>query len=230
MKRLGLIGGTGWVSTIDYYRFINREVKKRLGGLNSAEMFIYSFNYSEISKLNQIEDYDSVYKLVETNTKKIIDAGADAIMLCANTLHKFADRLEQAIDKPIIHIAEATAAEINKHGMTKAGLLGTKYTMEWDFYTSRLSKAGITPITPKPDDRQFVHNTIYDELLKEIFLDTSKERFLKIIDDLKNQGAETIILGCTEIPLIIKQDDCKLPLLNTLEIHCKAGVDFSLSN
>lgn len=228
MKTLGLIGGTGWISTVDYYKIINQEVNIKLGGLNSGKILLYSFNYAEINALNIKNDHETIYEMVRDASQKIIDAGADGIVLCANTLHMYAAKLENEIDKPIIHIADAAAKEINKQNFTKIGLLGTKYTMEKDFYTSRLSKAGIEAFVPGPEDRELMHTIIYTELLKGKFLDESKIKILKMIDDLSARGAEGIILGCTEIPLIIKQDDCSLPLFNTLEIHSKAAVGFAL--
>ena len=229
MKTLGLIGGTGWVSSVDYYRLINQEVNKRMGGLNAGEILLHSFNYADINALNIKNDFDSVYDMVKNAAQNVISIGADGILLCANTLHKFADKLEKEITKPIIHIAEATAGEIKNKGMSKVGLLGTKYTMEWDFYKTRLSNKGITAIIPETEDRQFIHDTIFNELLVEIFSEESKHRLLRIIDDLKYNGAEGIVLGCTELPLIIKENDTSLPIINTLEVHAKAAVDFALS-
>ncbi|MFC2134577.1 aspartate/glutamate racemase family protein [Bacteroidota bacterium] len=229
MKTLGLIGGTGWVSTVDYYRLINQEVNKRMGGLNAGKILLHSFNYADINALNKKNNLDSVYEMVENAAQDIIGIGADGIVLCANTLHKFADRLQKEITKPIIHIAEAAAEKIKNKSMNKVGLLGTKYTMEWDFYKTRLSNKGITALVPETEDRQFIHDTIFNELLIEVFKKESKERILRIMDDLKSQGAEGIVLGCTELPLVIKANDTDLPIINTLEIHAKAAVDFALS-
>lgn len=229
MKTLGLVGGTGWVSTVDYYRLINQEANRRLGGLNFCEMFIYSFNYAEINSRNKKDDHAAIFGMVKQAAQKLITAGAEGIVLCANTLHMYADDLQKEIDVPIIHIAEATAKEINSRNFSKAGLMGTKFTMEKDFYKTRLSNHGITPLVPEAEDREFINDTIFNELLKEIFKKETKEKFLEIIDKLKTRGAETIILGCTEIPLLIKEGDCDLPIINTLEIHSKAAVDFALS-
>ena len=228
MKTIGMIGGTGWPSTLEYYRIINQETNRRLGGLNSAKIFLSSFNYAEIDRFNKVEDHAGVYKLVLSVTEKIKKTSADFIILCANTLHQYADELEKETGLKIVHIADATAAEINKKVLTKIGLLGTKFTMEMDFYTKRLSNLGIQSLVPEKPEREFIHNAIMNELLKEEFKKETKEKFLNIINDLEQKGAQGIVLGCTEIPLLIKQDDTHLPVFNTLEIHAKAAVDFAL--
>ena len=230
MKTIGLIGGTGWVSTLEYYRLINEETNKRLGGLNAARCIVYSFNYADINECNLREDNEGVYNLVLGAATKLKNASADCLVLCANTLHQYVDKLKEKIDLPIIHIADATAAEIKRHGLTTIGLLGTKFTMEMDFYTKILSSAGITSLVPDKPERLFIHSTIMDELLKEIFKPESKKRFLDIIDDLKQKGAQGIVLGCTEIPLLIKQEDTHLPVFNTLKIHAKAAVEFAIKD
>ncbi|MCW8811802.1 MAG: aspartate/glutamate racemase family protein [Ignavibacteriaceae bacterium] len=228
MKTIGMIGGTGWLSTLEYYRIINQETNKRLGGLNSAKIILSSFNYAEIDKLNKVEDNSGVYKLVVSATEKLKRASADFIILCANTLHQYADNLEKETGLKIVHIADATAVEIKKKGLTKIGLLGTKFTMEMDFYTKKLRYSGIESLIPEKPEREYVHNAIMNELLKEEFKEKTKAKFLKIINDLEQKGAQGIVLGCTEIPLLIKQDDTHLPVFNTLEIHAKAAVDFAL--
>jgi len=228
MKTIGMIGGTGWPSTLEYYRIINQETNKQLGGLNSAKIILSSFNYAEIDKLNKVEDNVGVYKLVLSATEKLKRASADFIILCANTLHQYADNLEKETGLKIVHIADATAVEIKKKGLTKIGLLGTKFTMEMDFYTKKLSNSGIESLIPEKPEREYVHNAIMNELLKEEFKEKTKEKFLNIINDLEQKGAQGIVLGCTEIPLLIKQDDTHLPVFNTLEIHAKAAVDFAL--
>lgn len=230
MKTIGLIGGTGWISTLEYYRLINEETNKRLGGLNAARCILYSFNYADINKLNLRDDHEGVYKFVLDAAIKLKNAGADCLVLCANTLHQYVERLDEEIKLPIIHIADATAVEIKKQEISTIGLLGTKFTMEMDFYTKRLSGAGITSLVPEKPERVFIHNTIMDELLKEIFKQETKKRFLDIINNLERKGAQGIVLGCTEIPLLIKQADIQLPVFNTLKIHAKAAIDFALKN
>ena len=229
MKTIGMIGGTGWPSTLEYYRMINQETNKRLGGLNSAKMVITSFNYAEIDALNKKEDHAGVYKLVLESAQKLRNCSVHCLVLCANTLHQYVERLEEETNLRVVHIADATAVEIKKQKLSKIGLLGTRFTMEMDFYTRRLKEQGIESIVPEKPERDFIHNVIMNELLKEEFKQESKLKFLKIISDLEKNGAQGIVLGCTEIPLLIKQSDVHLLVFNTLEIHAKAAVDFALS-
>lgn len=228
MKTIGLVGGTGWISSVDYYRIINEEINRREGGLTFAKCILYSFNYGEIDALNKLNDQDGVFDLVLDATRKLISIGADCILLCANTLHQFADKLEAQISVPLVHIATATAKAISQQNLSKIGLLGTKYTMEQDFYKSRLADENIEAIVPEPGDRIFIHDTIMNELLKGIFKKESKDRLLQIIGKLRQQGAQGIVLGCTEIPLIIMEGDVDLPLFNTTIIHSLVAVDFAL--
>jgi aspartate racemase len=230
MKTIGLIGGTGWVSTLEYYRLINEETNKLLGGHNAARCIIYSFNYADINECNLRDDHEGVYKFVLDAAIKLKNAKVDFIVICANTMHQYVDRLIEEVKLPIVHIADATAVEIKKLGISTIGLLGTKFTMEMDFYTKRLSAAGINSIVPDKPERLFIHNTIMDELLKEIFKPESKKKFLDIISDLESRGAQGIVLGCTEIPLLINQTDTHLPVFNTLKIHAKAAVDFAIKD
>ena len=224
-----MIGGTGWPSTLEYYRIINQETNRRLGGLSSAKIILTSFDYAEIDKLNKKEDHAGVYKLVLESAHKLKKCSVDCIVLCANTLHQYVEELEKEIDIRIVHIANATAKEINEKGLSKIGLLGTRFTMEMDFYTKRLKEAGIESLVPPKPEREFIHDAIMNEFLKEDFKKETKEKFLNIIVDLEKQGAQGIVLGCTEIPLLINQEDVGLPAFNTLEIHAKAAVDFALS-
>lgn len=230
MKTIGLVGGTGWVSTHEYYRLINEMTNKKLGGLNAAKSLIYSVNYAEINELNKVENLAGVLEMIKNAALVVEQGGAECLLLCANTLHQFVDGVNEAINIPIIHIGEATALKISERGMTKVGLLGTRYTMEMDFYHEKLNARGIEGIVPDKTEREFIHNCIMNELLVEDFKEESKRRFLKIIDQLEHEGAEGIILGCTEIPLLIKQHDCRLPLFNTTEIHAEAAVEFALSD
>jgi aspartate racemase len=231
MKTIGLIGGTGWVSSIEYYQFINREINRRLGGQQAARCILWSFNYGEIDVLiNQKNDLESVYKMVRNAAEKLESCGADCILLCANTLHMYAERLRKEINIPLIHIAEATASEINKAGLRKVAVLGTKFTMEKDFYRSKLAESAIEMMIPRDEDRDFIHNAIPGELLKNILKPETKARFLEIINNLILNGAEGIVLGCTEIPLLIKQEDVAVPVFDTTFIHSKAAVDFALES
>ena len=228
MKTLGLVGGTGWVSTVDYYRFINQGINKALGGHQNARCVMVSLNFGDIVAMNRKNDTEGIAALLLDAALKTVAIGAEGVLLCANTLHKFADRIQKEIDVPLIHIADATAGKIQKKRLTRVGLLGTKYTMEEDFYTARLQANGIQAVVPDDPDRAFVHKAIFDELVKEIFKKETKERYLDIMEKLRRQGAQGIILGCTEIPLIIHDDDFDLPLFNTTEIHARAAVDFAL--
>lgn len=228
MKTIGLIGGTTWVSTLEYYRLINEETNKKLGGLSSARCILYSFNYSEIDKLNKADDHDEITRLVINAAKRLEIASVDCLLLCANTMHMYVDELLKNTSLPIIHIADAASAEIKKQGLTHVGLLGTRWTMEKDFYTKILANAGIKTIVPEKPARKFIHKSIMEEFAKEIFLEETKNKFLEIINDLEKQGAQGIVLGCTEIPLLIKQTDTHLPVFNTLELHAKAAVDFAM--
>lgn len=230
MKTIGLIGGTGWVSTLEYYRLINEETNRLLGGHNAARCILYSFNYADINECNLREDHEGVYRFVLDAARKLKNASADCIVLCANTLHQYADKIVEEVKLPIIHIADATAVKIKKEGLSTIGLLGTKFTMEMDFYTKRLSEAGISSVVPEKPERLFIHDTIMNELLTEIYKLDSKKRFLDIINDLGQKGAQGIVLGCTEIPLVIKQADTHLPVFNTLKIHAKAAVEFAVKD
>jgi aspartate racemase len=230
MKTLGLLGGTGYLSTIEYYRIINETINKRLVGLNFARCILYSFNYGEIDDLNRKGDRQGVYNLVLNSANNVINAGAEGIMLCANTMHSFADELEKNISVPIIHIAVVTARHIIKQNISKVALLGTKPTMEQDFYKSKLNKEGLEVLIPDDNEREFIQSTVENELLLGIFKNKSKDKFLDIIRRLDAKGADGIIIGCTEIPLLIKQEDINVPLFDTLSIHAMAAVDFVLDD
>lgn len=228
MRTLGLIGGTGWISTIEYYRLINQLTNERLGGLSSAQLILYSVNYAEIEKMNLKKDNLSLMATLKHLSQKLQAAGADAILICANTLHRFADEVQQTLRIPIINIAEATAQEVKKSQLKTVGLLGTKTTMELDFYPEKLNELQIKTLTPELADRDFIQQVINEELLKGQFQPESKQRFLEIIHQLIDKGAEGIILGCTEIPLLIKPTDVHIPVFNTIEIHVRAAVTHAL--
>jgi len=228
MKKIGLIGGISWVSTTDYYKFINTGINERLGGLNFAECIIYSFNYADIKKNNDANDWNKTLEMITAASHHLKSAGAEAIILCANTMHLIADELQDRIKLPVIHIAEATAKEIKKENILKVGLLGTKFTMERDFFSSRLKAENIECIIPDEKDRDFIHYTIFEELGRGLIVEESKKRYISVIENLTRKGAEGIILGCTEIPLLIKQEDVPTPIFDTTLIHSKAAVDFML--
>lgn len=228
MKKIGLIGGISWVSTADYYKYINEDINKRLGGLNFAECIIYSFNYADIKKNNDANDWDTTFKIILKASEGLKASGAEAILLCANTMHLIADKLQDSIGIPVIHIASATATEIKKQNIRKVALLGTKFTMEMDFFTSKLKEQNIEALIPDESDRDFIHYTIFEELGRGSILPESKMRYITIINKLISQGVGGVVLGCTEIPLLIKQEDVSIQVFDTALIHSKAAVDFML--
>lgn len=228
MKILGLIGGISWVSTIDYYRMINQGINKKLGDLNFAECILYSFNYQDIKRNNDAEDWDATLKMLTKASLNMKEGGASAIVLCANTMHMVADQLEQNVQLPVIHIATATANAISARGLKKIGLLGTKFTMERPFFRDKLTDQNIDVFIPDEKDRDFIHYTIFEELGRNLFKPETKLFYLEVMNKLKNQGAEGIIMGCTEIPLLISREDMNIPLFNTAQIHAEAAVEFAL--
>ncbi|MCM3217431.1 aspartate/glutamate racemase family protein [Niallia taxi] len=227
MKTIGLIGGLSWESTADYYQIINTLVKEELGGLNSAKCLIYSFNMEEMAVLQREGKWEQAAQLMADAAKILEKGGAEVILICTNTMHKVAQEVQEAISVPLIHIAQSTARSITTKGLKKVGLLGTKFTMEQDFYKEVLDQYGIETIIPEACDREDVHSIIFDELCQGKFFPESKERYLEIIRKLCADGAEGIILGCTEIPLLIKDEDIDIPLFNTTYLHSKEAVDFS---
>lgn len=230
MRKIGLIGGISWVSTSDYYTLINKGINEKLGGLNFSECLIYSFNYADIKKNNDANDWDSTFNMLSKAAEVLKSGGAEAILLCANTMHLIADRLQQAIDIPLIHIAEETAIEIEKKQLKKVGLLGTRFTMELDFFKDKLAEKGIEAIIPASEEvKDFIHYTIFEELGRGIATEETKKRYLEIANELIKNGAEGIILGCTEIPLVIKEGDLSVPIFDTTLIHTQAAINFQLS-
>ena len=230
MKTLGLIGGTSWVSTIDYYRIINQQINDRLGGLNAARLILYSLNYEEFKPPPDPKDWGATAEGLINIAKKLETAGAECIILCANTPHMAADIIQENIAIPLIHIAEETSKEITKLNLNKIGLIGTRFTMEQSFIKEKLSKYGISTIIPEKDERDYIHNTIFNEFARGIFSDEIKNNYLQIMDDLMQKGAEGIILGCTEIPMLLKPGDCKMKTFDTTLIHATAAVNFALEN
>lgn len=215
-----------WVSTVDYYRLINQGVNARIGGLNFAECIIYSLNFGDIQIVNWNNSFELLYKACLS----LKNSGADCIVLCANTAHQFIDQLEARIELPFINIVSETARVIERKQLTKVGLLGTKYTMEMDFFKDGLMQKGIECIIPKSENtREFIQQTLRDELGKGIYKSKTKDAYLSIINELLENGAQGIILGCTELPLIIKQQDVSAPLIDTLELHCEAIVKFAIN-
>lgn len=229
MKTLGLVGGTSWVSTIDYYTIINEGINEELGDLNYSKCILYSFNFQEIISCTQVNDWESVLEKVSLACKKLELSGAEGIVLCANTLHFIADELETRLNIPLLHIARETAIEIHKQKVKKVGLLGTKFTMENDFFKTKLSEKNIEALIPESEDREFIHQSLLYELGKGIIKNTTKQRYLSIIEKLKARGVEGIIAGCTEIPLIVNDSDIDLTYFDTTKIHAKSAIQFSLS-
>jgi len=239
MKTIGLIGGMSWVSTIEYYKAINTMTNARLGGVHCAQCIIHSIDYNDMTEINRLQDWDRAGKLFSEIAKKLESVGADCILLCANTAHITADDVQKAISIPLIHIGEATVKEVQKLRFTefrtagqnikKIALLGTKFTMEKDFIKGKFTAQKIDVLIPETDDREFIHKTIFDELGKGIFKPETKQRYQIVIQSLAKQGAQGVILGCTEIPLLIKQDDVTIPTFDTTLIHARAAVDFALA-
>jgi aspartate racemase len=231
MKTIGLIGGMSWESSAVYYNLINKKVKEILGGFHSCKNVMVTVDFAEIEKLQHLDDWDTLDQLMVTSAKQLEAAGADFIILCTNTLHLCAPAIVKNISVPFLHIAEATGLEIQKKGLKKVALLGTKFTMEKDFYKSYISeKFGIEVLIPEEQERIQIHRIIYEELVQGQILDKSREKFKKIIEKLKQKGAEGVILGCTEIPLLISINDVDIPVLDTTAIHAERAVEMALNN
>ena len=227
MNKIGIIGGMTPESTILYYKILNDLASKTFGTKHSAKVIIHSLNFGLISKLQSAGDWDALNLIIADAASDLERAGASCVLIGANTMHLCQPFAQTKVSIPIIHIAEATAKAIQDRGLTKVGLLGTKYTMEKDFYTSVLQNHNIKTIIPNSEDRTVVHDIIYNELALGIFSESSKQEYLKVIGHLIEEGAEGVILGCTEIPLLIAQNDVSIPVFNTTEIHAKAGFTFA---
>ena len=229
MKPIGLVGGLTYVSTLEYYRYINELANEKLGDAEAAVIIMYSVNFGEIKTLTEADEWDKISLIMCDAAKKIEDAGAVCLLLGANTMHKLFDEVQAALNIPVIHVADAVANDICGHGLKKVALLGTRFTMQLGFYTDRLARSGIETIIPDQADIDFINYTIYQEFSKNIFSAQTKAAYLDIISKLKQRGAEGIILGCTEIPSLINQSDCDIPLFDTVKIHSAAGVQYVLS-
>ncbi|MCD9524221.1 amino acid racemase [Photobacterium carnosum] len=230
MKTIRMLGGMSWESTASYYKAINEGIKAELGGLSSAKICLYSVNFEEIEKLQHQGRWNETALILTQAAKAVEAGGADFLIICTNTMHKVASEIEAEISIPILHIADATAKKLVNDGVKKVGLLGTRFTMEQDFYKSRLTdKFEIEVIIPNTDSQTIVHNIIYDELCRGIITATSREKYLNIINELYKSGAEAVILGCTEIALLIQQQHTDIPLYDTTEIHAFEAVQLALS-
>ena len=226
MKTIGLIGGMSWESTVGYYREINEGIKRRLGGFHSARIVLYSVDFDPIEKLQHEGDWDSTGDMLADAARSVEKGGADFLLICTNTMHKVADQVERAVDIPLLHIADATADVLVDAGVKKVGLLGTAFTMEQDFYKGRLAgKYGLDVIVPDALDRKLVHDIIYQELCLGIFKESSKQEYIRIVDKLTEMGAEGVILGCTEIGMLISQKDTTATLYDTTKIHAAQAVE-----
>lgn len=229
MKTVGLLGGMSWESTVGYYQSINQGVREKLGGLNSAKIVVYSVNFDSVARLQRKGDWLSTAKMLTDAAKRIEAAGADFLLICTNTMHKVYDDISSNIGIPVLHIADAAARALRKNGITKVGLLGTSFTMEEDFYKKRLqAKHGIEVLIPNDPDRAIIHDVIYSELCRGITKESSKEEYLRIVNNLSREGVEGVILGCTEIGMLISQIDTDIPLFDTAEIHAQMAVEQSL--
>ncbi len=229
MKTIGMIGGMSWESSLEYYRIINQTVKARLGGLHSAKCLLFSFDFAAIEALQMAGDWPAATALMVQAAQQLEKGGADFVIICTNTMHKMAEDVQAAISIPLLHIADATATAVQAQGLQKIGLLGTNFTMEEDFYRGRLvDKFGLDVIVPDRPERQIVHNIIYDELCLGITKTDSRAHYRQIMADLAANGAEGIILGCTEIGLLVGQDDSSVPLFDTTLIHAETAVTYAL--
>ncbi|MFT6103274.1 MAG: aspartate racemase [Candidatus Endobugula sp.] len=229
MKTIGLLGGMSWESTLGYYQKINEGIRRSLGGLHSAKIAMYSVNFDPIEKLQHQGDWEGTAKILADAAKKVELAGADVLLICTNTMHKVAPQIEHAINIPILHIADATAEALIEQGIKHVGLLGTAFTMEQDFYKGRLrDKYDINVYIPNDDDRKIVHDVIYQEVCLGKVTEESKAEYLRIIDALAKQGAEAVILGCTEIGMLVKQSDTTVTLVDTTAIHAEKAVAYAI--
>ena len=228
MKTIGLIGGMSWESSVEYYRIINEEIKNRLGGLHSAKCLLYSVDFEEIERFQAEGKWEEAGKLLGNVAYSLEKGGADFIVICTNTMHKVIDHVEEKINIPILHIADATANQIKKSNLHKVGLLGTKYTMEQDFYKARIKSNGIKVLVPNDTEREMINKVIYEELCLGNIEQSSRDYYKKVIKNLVDHGAEGIILGCTEIGLLVKQEDSDVPLFDTTEIHAIESVNKAL--
>ena len=228
MKTIGLIGGMSWESTVTYYKIINETVKEKLGGLHSAKCILYSIDFQEIEECQANGNWEKSGEILGEAAYNLEKAGADFIVICTNTMHKVVNQIKEKISIPILHIAEMTAEKILEKGLKNIALLGTKYTMEQDFYKSKLIEKGINVIIPDKNDIEIINEVIYDELCLGTINSDSKKKFLEIVDKLRSKGAEGIILGCTEIGLLIKNEDTDVPLFDTAVIHAEEAAIYSI--
>jgi len=229
LKLIGLIGGMSWESTADYYRIINKLVSEQLGGLHSARLLVHSVDFAPVEELQAAGDWARCAEMLGEIGRRLAAAGADLLLICTNTMHIVADKVQAAAGVPLIHIADATGKAVKAAGLARVGLLGTRFTMEQEFYRERLAaSSGAQVITPPEADREVVHRIIYDELCRGEVRDESRRACAEIVERLAEQGAECVVLGCTELPMIVRPEDTPLPLFDTTRIHCEAAVAAAL--
>ena len=230
MRSIGLLGGMSWESTLDYYRRINRGVQAARGGLHSAQVLLYSVDFAPLEALQAAGDWDRAGVLLADGARRVQAGGADFLLLCTNTMHRVAPAIEAAIDIPLLHIADATALALQQAGLRRVGLLGTAFTMEQAFYRGRLeAQHGLQVLLPAPADRSLVHRVIYEELCRGLIRDASRSDYRRVVEGLAESGAEAVILGCTEIGLLLSQHDTTVPLFDTTAIHADAAVRRALA-
>lgn len=230
MKRIGLLGGMSWESSSEYYRIINQTVQERLGGVHSADILLHSFDFQNVYDRMHVGDWEGLAAYVGESARYLERGGAQCALICTNTVHNVAPQVQEMLGIPLLHIADAAGAALAADGVRKVGLLGTKFTMELDFYSARLGeKYGIETVIPNGDARAEINRTIFDEMVKGHFLDRTRDYYASVITGLAQRGCEAIVLGCTEIPMLVKQDDVSVPLVDTTALHAKAAVDFALS-
>ncbi len=231
MKTIGLIGGMSWESTIPYYRWINQRVNQRLGKLHSAEIVLYSVDFEPIEQLQHAGAWDQAADSLIKAAKRLEKAGAECVLICTNTMHRVYDQVDSAVSLPMLHIADATAEAVVAAGSRTIGLLGTRFTMEQDFYRGRLTdRHGLDVLVPDAADREIVHRTIYDELCLGKVRDDSRQEFVRMLAELTSRGAEGVILGCTEISMLVGPEDTDVPVFDTTEIHALKAADWALTN
>ncbi len=230
MKTIGLLGGMSWVSTVDYYKFINELTAARLGGTASARVLLHSFDFSEIERHQAQGNWELLGNMLAEAARGLETAGADCILICANTMHLVADAVQAAIAIPVIHIGDATAAAVTAQSLKRVALLGTRYTMEQPFLRERLTANGLDVVIPSAEQRTVIHDIVYGELIKNVFTDDSRAAYVTIMDDLAAAGCEGMILACTEIPLLVKKNHAAHPLFDTAYLHAKAAVDFAFAD
>ncbi|MBC9713355.1 aspartate/glutamate racemase family protein [Streptomyces sp. TRM66268-LWL] len=229
MKTIGLIGGMSWESSAEYYRLLNEFTRERLGGLHSARCVLYSVDFAEIEELQVAGAWDAAGKILADAGRSVVAAGADMVLICTNTMHKVADAVQEAIPVPLVHLADTTADAVTSAGMRRVGLRGTAFTMEQDFYRGRLAAHGLDVLVPGPEERALVHRVIYEELCLGVVREESRTAYRAVIDRLVGEGAEGVVLGCTEIELLIGPEHSPVPVFPTARLHAQAAVDLALS-